>query len=106
MFDELEAFMKDDVRKRLEDKYGADWFKVGVPRSLRVEAGKMRVERNADRFPRHEITEWDSPYIVNCRDVMTQSQDLGVNCSRSGTRRPATSRSPAVGRRGVVGSCG
>lgn len=76
MIDALEAYMKDDVRKRLQDKYGADWFKNGVPRSLRVEAGKMMVERNADRSPGEEISEWDCLYIVNYRDVMTQTQDV------------------------------
>lgn len=76
MVDAIESFMKDDVRKRLEDKYGADWFKLGVPRNLRVEAGKVMVERNADRSAGQEITEWDCLYIVNYRDVMTQTQDL------------------------------
>lgn len=76
MIDALEAYMKDDVRKRLEDKYGADWFKLGVPRNLRVDAGKMMIERNADRSAGQEITEWDCLYIVNYRDVMTQTQDV------------------------------
>ncbi|MEH0109014.1 DGQHR domain-containing protein [Tersicoccus sp. MR15.9] len=76
MIDALEAYMKDDVRKRLEDKYGAEWFKLGVPRNIRVEAGKLMVERNADRSSGQEIEEWDCLYIVNYRDVMTQSQEL------------------------------
>jgi len=76
MIDALEAFMKEDVRKRLEDHYGADWFKFGVPRNLRVEAGKMMVERNADRSAGQEITEWDCLYIVNYRDIMSQTQEL------------------------------
>lgn len=76
MIDALESFMKDDVRKRLEDKFGVNWFKLGVPRNLRVEAGKMMIERNADRSEGQEITEWDCLYIVNYRDVMTQSHEL------------------------------
>ncbi|WP_198412241.1 DGQHR domain-containing protein [Cryobacterium sp. TMT1-62] len=76
MIDELESFMKHDVRKRLQDKYSSDWFKLGVPRNLRVEAGKMMVERNADRSQGEEIDEWDCLYIVNYRDVMIQTQDL------------------------------
>ena len=76
MIDALEGFMKQDVRKRLQDKYGADWFKLGVPRNLRVEAGKTMVERNADRLPGQEISEWDCLYIVNYRDVMIQTQEL------------------------------
>ena len=76
MIDALEAFMKQDVRKRLQDKYGAEWFKSGVPRNLRVEAGKMMVERNADRLPGQEIGEWDCLYFVNYREVMIQTQEL------------------------------
>jgi len=76
IIDALEAHMKNDVRKRLEDKYGADWFKNGVPRNLRVEAGKMMIERNADRPAGQEIAAWDCLYIVNYRDVMTQTQEL------------------------------
>lgn len=76
MIDELEAFMKADVRKRLEDKFGSEWFKLGVPRNLRVEAGKMMIERNADRSAGEEISEWDCLYIVNYKDVMTQTQDI------------------------------
>ncbi|MES2093510.1 MAG: DGQHR domain-containing protein [Actinomycetota bacterium] len=76
MIDALEGFMKQDVRKRLQDKYGAEWFKSGVPRNLRVEAGKMMVERNADRLPGQEIDEWDCLYFVNYREVMIQTQEL------------------------------
>lgn len=76
MIEAIEAHMKEDARKRLEDKYGADWFKHGVPRNLRVEAGKMTIERNADRTAGQEITEWDCLYIVSYRDVMIQTQDL------------------------------
>ncbi|UYM07673.1 DGQHR domain-containing protein [Solicola gregarius] len=76
MIDALEAFMKDDIRKRLQDKYGADWFKDGVPRKLKLEAGKMMIERNLDRSAGQEITEWDCLYIVDYRDIMTQTHEL------------------------------
>ena len=76
MIDALEAHMKEDVRRRLEDNFGADWFKLGVPRSLRVEAGKLMVERNADRMAGQELSEWDCLYLINYRDIMTQNQEL------------------------------
>jgi DNA sulfur modification protein DndB len=76
MIDALEGFMKQDVRKRLQDKFGAEYFKSGVPRNLRVEAGKLMVERNADRLPGQEMEEWDCLYLVNYRDLMIQTQEL------------------------------
>ncbi|WP_374971031.1 DGQHR domain-containing protein [Terrabacter sp. BE26] len=94
MIDALEAYMKDDVRKRLEDKYGADWFKLGVPRNLRVEAGKMMIERNADRTAGQEISEWDCLYIVNYRDVMTQTQDVWRELFEKRYTPPGDERKP------------
>lgn len=94
MIDALESFMKDDVRRRLENKYGADWFKLGVPRNLRVEAGKMMVERNADRSAGEEITEWDCLYFVNYKDVMTQTQDLWKELFQKRYTPPGDERKP------------
>ena len=76
MIAQLEQFMKDDIRKRLEDEYGANWFKTGVPRKIQVEAGKLAVERNADRDAEHELQPWDCLYIVDFRVIMTQTQDM------------------------------
>jgi DNA sulfur modification protein DndB len=72
----LELFMKGDIRKRLQDEFGASWFKSGVPKKIQVDAGKIAVERNADREPGHELEPWDCLYIVEFKAIMTQTQDL------------------------------
>ena len=76
MIVEIEQFMKTDIRKRLEDHYGASWFKSGVVKRIQVEAGKLAVERNADRDADHELTTWDCLYITDYRTIMTQTNEL------------------------------
>jgi DNA sulfur modification protein DndB len=76
MIAELEVFMKRDIRKRLEDEYGATWLKAGVPKKIQVDAGKVAVERNAERDPGHELEPWDCLYIVDFKAIMTQTQDM------------------------------
>ena len=75
MIAELEAFLKADIRKRLEDEFGADWFTTGVPRRIRIESGKIAVERNADT-PGRKLTEWDCLYITDYREIVIQNNDL------------------------------
>jgi DNA sulfur modification protein DndB len=76
MIVEIEQFMKTDIRKRLEDHYGANWFKSGVAKKIQVETGKLAVERNADRDADHELTPWDCLYITDYRSIMTQTNEL------------------------------
>jgi DNA sulfur modification protein DndB len=72
----LAQFMKGDIRKRLENEYGSTWHKDGVPRKIMIDAGKLAVEKNADRDADHELEAWDCLYIVNYQAIMTQTQDL------------------------------
>ncbi len=76
MITAIEQFIKDDVRHRLENEYGASWLKTGVPRKIQVDAGKIMIERNADRDAEHELELWDCLYIVDYRTIMTQSHEL------------------------------
>lgn len=76
MIAELEQFMKDDIRKRLQNEYGANWFKAGVPKKIQVESGKLAVERNAERDPGNELEPWDCLYVVDYRAIMTLTQEV------------------------------
>lgn len=76
MIGDIEQFMKDDVRRRLEDVHGANWFKSGVPKKIQVDAGKLMIERNAERPPGQELEAWDCLYFVDFRAIMTQTQDI------------------------------
>lgn len=76
MVAEIERFLSADVRQRLEDEFGAGWFKDGVPRKIRIEAGKLAVERNAEREVGEEVEAWDCLYLIDYQAVITQTDDL------------------------------
>jgi DNA sulfur modification protein DndB len=76
MITDLERFLKKDVRSRLEDEYGAEWFQEGVPRKLRIETGRLAAERNADRHIGHQLESWDCLYIIDYQAIMTPTQDV------------------------------
>jgi DNA sulfur modification protein DndB len=72
----LEQFLKDDIRVRLQDEFGTDWQRQGMPRKLFVERGKERVEKNADLPPDRQMDLWDCLYIVDYKDILTQNHKL------------------------------
>ena len=45
---DLENFMKDDIRGRLEDQFGSDWGRDGIPSKLRRDIAHRAVEKNSD----------------------------------------------------------
>lgn len=73
---ELESFMKADVQKRLQDEFGAGWFKQGVPVKIQVESGTAAVERNAERESDHELLPWDCLNLTDYREIMVAKDDL------------------------------
>jgi DNA sulfur modification protein DndB len=72
----LAQFMKDDIRRRLENEYGSTWYEDGVPRKIRVEAGKLAVEKNADLAASDQLHAWDCLYLVNYREIMTDTNEV------------------------------
>lgn len=94
MITELERFLKADVRHRLEDEYGASWFKDGLPRKLQLEASKLAAERNVDRPVDDELEPWDCLYIVNYQDIMTLNQDTWKRLFEKRYTRPGDESKP------------
>ena len=88
MITELEQSLKSDIQSRLEDEYGASWLQDGVPRDIRVEAGKRAVERSADRPPDDQLDAWDCLYIVDYRDIMTKTHDVWTRLFEKRFTRP------------------
>ncbi|MFI6172963.1 DGQHR domain-containing protein [Nocardia sp. NPDC051052] len=71
MVRELELFLKLDVRSRLEDEYGSKWFKTGVPRAVQLSAGRMAVDKNAERDVGQEVEPWDCLYLLDYQRILT-----------------------------------
>jgi DNA sulfur modification protein DndB len=67
---DLEAFFKKDIRERLEDEYGKDWERLGVPRKIRKESAERAIEKNLDLDPSEQVGGWDMMYIVDYYEVI------------------------------------
>lgn len=79
MVRDLESFIKEDIRTRLEDEYGSKWYRLGVPRKVRESAMKTAATRNLDIDPdAEEVDDWDCLYIVDYRAILTQAHLLWV----------------------------
>jgi DNA sulfur modification protein DndB len=73
---ELEGFFNEDVRRRLEDQYGADWEKGGVPRKVRKATGDRATEKNLDLPAGTEVTPWDVMYIADYYEIFANDHAL------------------------------
>lgn len=69
----IEMFMKQDFKNRLMAKYGTsgdDWFRLGVPQSVYVEAITRAAEENAKRaIGSEEVKPWDKLYLIDYRKI-------------------------------------
>jgi DNA sulfur modification protein DndB len=73
---DLEAFLKHDVRQRLQDEFHSDWEKHGIPRSLRKESAERAVEKNLDLEAEEELDPWDCLYLIDYKTILGQNGEL------------------------------
>jgi DNA sulfur modification protein DndB len=73
----LEAFLKEDVQKRLQMEFGADnWMKDGLPRKVRESILHRAIDINLERDADKQVTPWDSLYLIEIRDVLMYNDNL------------------------------
>lgn len=53
---DIETFMKEDFKTKLERAYGSQWFKRGVPKAVYDKANQLASEKN------YEITDASEEY--------------------------------------------
>jgi DNA sulfur modification protein DndB len=75
---DVEAFFKADIKERLEDEYGSDWERLGVPRKVRADIAHRATEKNLERDPNQQVENWDMMYLIEYRDILTQNNQLWV----------------------------
>ncbi|MGI9098172.1 MAG: DGQHR domain-containing protein [Solirubrobacteraceae bacterium] len=73
---DLEECLKDDIRTRLQDQYGSDWQRSGIPRKLLVDRGKDAVEKNIDLPADKQVDLWDCMYLIDYESVLLQNHRL------------------------------
>ena len=69
MIRDIETFMKEDIRTRLQGKYGNRWLKDGVPPGVHKDLVNRAFDKNRERDESQEVEPWDCLYIVNYRDI-------------------------------------
>ena len=88
MIRELETFMNQDIRRRLEDEFGARWFKSGVPRRVQQEAVVLAAQKNLDLDPGSEVEAWDCLHLIDYHTIITQNHDLWVRLFEKDYTKP------------------
>ncbi len=73
---DLEEFLKEDIKIRLQDEHGNDWERQGMPRSLFVERSKNRIDRNVDLPADKQLDLWDCLYLIDYKDILTRNHKL------------------------------
>ncbi len=71
MVSDIENFLKVDIRMKLEDEFGATWYKDGVPKKVYQAAESLRAEKQYEAGPDVEIDWWDCLFLINYRDIVT-----------------------------------
>ena len=69
MIRDVETFMKNDFKKKLEDSYGSSWFKKGVPSNVYEDAGLMAIKKNREVDNEEEVSPWDCLNMIDYRKI-------------------------------------
>lgn len=72
----LEAFLKEDIKQRLEDEFGSDWEREGVPRKVRKKTADAATDRNLDLGADEQVSAWDMMNIVDYLEVLVAKHTL------------------------------
>lgn len=76
MIRDIEQFMNADIRRRLEDHYGARWLKDGVPFKVLTDATQLSLEKNRTRDPDDELEPWACLHLIDYQKIVTASHEL------------------------------
>lgn len=67
---DLEEYLKEDFRAKLEDHYGPSWFKKGVPENVYDDASSLAAKKNRQiENPEDEKEPWDCLHIIDYRKI-------------------------------------
>jgi DNA sulfur modification protein DndB len=70
MIRDIETFLNSDIRRRLEDHFGARWFKDGVPVKVYQNASALAIEKNREREPEEEVEPWDCLHLTDYQQIL------------------------------------
>jgi DNA sulfur modification protein DndB len=94
MVAELEHVLKSEIRKRLEDEFGAAWQKRGIPRKVYMDAAARATEKNLDRSLDEEVDLWDCLFILDYLAILRQNHELWKRIFEKRFTRPDDENKP------------
>ncbi len=75
---DIEDLFKEDIKEGLEDEYGSDWERHGIPKKIRGEIAHRATDKNLDLPPSEQVKPWDMMYLIDYREILTQNQQLWI----------------------------
>lgn len=73
---DIETFFKNDIRERLEDEFGSDWDREGIPQKVRRDTAVRAAEKNVDLLSDAQVAPWDMMYLIEYREILTRNHLL------------------------------
>lgn len=70
MVRELEAFLKKDIRQKLEDKFRAAWIKESVPQAVYRDGSTRAAEKEYEAEAGVKVDWWDCLYLIEYYKVL------------------------------------
>lgn len=94
MIRDIETFLKADIRRRLEDRFGARWIKDGVPFKVHQGAATLALEKNRDRDVDDEVELWDCLHLIDYQSVLQKDMKIWEEIFAEQYTRPGEERKP------------
>lgn len=67
---DIETSMKIDFKKKLQEKHGVNWFKLGIPKAVYDAATKLASDKNYEaKTKEEEVEPWDCLTLINYRAI-------------------------------------
>jgi len=94
---EVESYLKREVRRRLQDKFGASWYRVGVPQKVYQGAKTLAAEKEwAKPEGATEVDWWDCLHLSDYHQILSYKQEIwaevfGDDFTSPADRNPRTS---------------
>lgn len=67
---EIETYFNADFKEKLEERFGSQWFKKGVPPEIAKPARDLAYDKNREvEDEADEVSDWDCLYLINYRVI-------------------------------------
>ena len=88
IINDLEEYLNREVKSLLEGKYGASWYRKGVPQKVRSEAAQQMIEQNDKRPDDQQLLEWDCLKMIDYFKIVTYQHDTWIDVFENRFTRP------------------